>query len=125
MNATTSVPVMITLDPTIAVDDLAAAIKVAVAAELRKLADELAPEKDAPAPAPRFRLALDNAEDYVIRDTVTGLIADYRTEYSARVAEDVAKLNSGELAPRDLPTTRGISWKAEADLYPPYREVTE
>jgi hypothetical protein len=74
---------------------------------------------------------VDNTGDYGIRDTATGLIADYLTGTRDRsldtVRSDLERLNAGTLDP--LVITTGAfavadGWHPEGDLYPPYEEVT-
>lgn len=132
--ATASVAIVPELDET-ALRGLADSIKATIAAELRRLADELAPEKDAPAPAPRFVEVVDNTGDHGIHDKELDLIADFmtgRTRHDKRFAhmrDSLARLNAGTLLPEDVTydgaygNTVTVYWAPPADLYPPYSEV--
>jgi hypothetical protein len=73
------------------------------------------PELVPPTPD-RYELVLDDTGDYGIRDTETGLIADYMERTPDVVRLDVIRLNSGDLDPEDAYN----DFEPEEVLFPPY-----
>lgn len=97
-------------------------LRASIAAELRRIADELHTEE--PPKPPRYELVKDRTGDYGIRDTELDIIADYEAdepEEIAAVRRVIDRLNSGTIERRDIDRR----WRAEHDLYPPYTVVTD
>lgn len=76
MTAPSIASATVVVTPTIDSEALSTGIRAAVAAELRRLADELYVEEVTAPEPPRFELIVDKAGDYGVRDNLTGLVFD-------------------------------------------------
>ncbi|WNT44346.1 hypothetical protein SEA_MABODAMACA_28 [Microbacterium phage Mabodamaca] len=114
MTAPSIASATVVVTPTLDISTLDAELRATVAASLRKLADELHVEKDAP--APRYRVMRDAEDDYAVHDTVDDRYTDLYA-HRARAFELADKLNAGG-------TAHERTWTSAENGYPPYVEVT-